>query len=349
MAAAFLGLLLRVENSVQPNSGERCIICFTAYGTLCNETGVVEWEIRLPCNHTVGSSCIATWLGPTGAANNSCPVCRFVFFPAQPRPYLEHGVIDGDQTDMADIGGYESYGYDDYPPWIDYISRFSGNTPMAPQWRFHSWDSGAENGNEEAHEEESSEDIIPEPPVQANTLRRSARLRGIAPEHPEQANIPRRSTRQQDIAPNDEEEMREEYWEEEEIAMSDVDHHSITDLQTVKAMCETYCYRLNLNSNPRAIDISQHLAGKIYVACLLAAHAPSSIAAVSVYLTSHLVGAPKSRHLVSRMSGVAAGVISRLYWSLYPVRVRAEFIDEEMLALIDRGDVETVLGFLPEV
>lgn len=131
--------------------------------------------------------------------------------------------------------------------------------------------------------------------------------------------------------------------------MSDVDHHSITDLQTVKAMCETYCYRFNLNSNPRAIDISQHLAGKIYVACLLAAHAPSSIAAVSVYLTSHLVGAPKSRHLVSRMSGVAAGVISRLYWFIYPVRVRAELIDEEMLALIDRGDVETVLGFLPEV
>ena len=194
---------------------------------------------------------------------------------------------------MADIGGYESYGYDDYPPWIDYISLFSGNAPMAPQWRFHSWDSGAENGNEE--------------------------------------------------------EVREEYWEEEEIAMSDVDHHSITDLQTVKAMCETYCYRLNLNSNPRAIDISQHLAGKIYVACLLAAHAPSSIAAVSVYLTSHLVGAPKSRHLVSRMSGVAADVISRLYWSLHPVRVRAEFIDEEMLALIDRGDVETVLGLLPEV
>ena len=56
-------------------------------------TGVVEWEIRLPCGHSVGSSCIVTWLRD----NNSCPACRKTFFPAQPRPYLEHGIFEVDR------------------------------------------------------------------------------------------------------------------------------------------------------------------------------------------------------------------------------------------------------------
>ena len=66
-------------------------------GSLSSETGIIECLIRLPCSHLIGSHCIATWLHD----NNTCPVCRRVFFPAQPRPHPGHGVIvnrDGDDA-----------------------------------------------------------------------------------------------------------------------------------------------------------------------------------------------------------------------------------------------------------
>ena len=94
-----------MENRV-PNvhdKEERCSICLEEYGTLSRETGTIEVEVRLPCNHGTGSACIATWLKD----HNSCPICRHEFFPAQPRPYLEHGIInDGEQDEenqYADI------------------------------------------------------------------------------------------------------------------------------------------------------------------------------------------------------------------------------------------------------
>lgn len=55
------------------------------------KTGLLELAIRLPsCKHIVGSGCIAQWL----LSNNTCPMCRHVFFPAQSRPYLEHGIME---------------------------------------------------------------------------------------------------------------------------------------------------------------------------------------------------------------------------------------------------------------
>ena len=79
-------LLSTPENHVQ---GE-CVICLEPYNTLNTTTGIIEAEVRLSCGHTVGSACIVTWLRD----NNSCPLCRETFFPRQPRPYLEHGVMD---------------------------------------------------------------------------------------------------------------------------------------------------------------------------------------------------------------------------------------------------------------
>ena len=78
MAEAFRSQLLRDENRV--HSDQPCMICYTQCDTPCPETGTVEWEVRLPCRHTVGSTCISKWLDPSGAANNTCPMCRYVFF-----------------------------------------------------------------------------------------------------------------------------------------------------------------------------------------------------------------------------------------------------------------------------
>lgn len=95
MAEAFLSQLLLVENSVQ-NDDSQCCICGHDYGSLRPDSGTIECQTRLPCNHSIGSGCISIWLSPTGSAENSCPFCRREFFPAQPRP---HGEDDEDDMD----------------------------------------------------------------------------------------------------------------------------------------------------------------------------------------------------------------------------------------------------------
>ncbi|KAL9077348.1 MAG: hypothetical protein Q9161_000193 [Pseudevernia consocians] len=91
MSQNFLNQLLsRTENRVISSPGERCMICLEDYNMLNMWTGITEYEIRLPCNHHVGSSCIANWL----RTNNSCPQCRATFFAARPRPYPQHGNIN---------------------------------------------------------------------------------------------------------------------------------------------------------------------------------------------------------------------------------------------------------------
>ena len=90
MSAEFLAKILKIENSLKSSSDQPCCICLQDFGTLSPETGVIECGVALPCCiASVGSSCIATWL----RTNNTCPVCRRVFFPAQPREYLEHGIM----------------------------------------------------------------------------------------------------------------------------------------------------------------------------------------------------------------------------------------------------------------
>lgn len=89
------------------------MICLEDYNTLNISTGITEYEIRLPCNHHVGSSCIANWLG----TNNSCPKCRATFFAAQPRPYLEHENISeerlapGPRTTRSTVEGPRDVSY----------------------------------------------------------------------------------------------------------------------------------------------------------------------------------------------------------------------------------------------
>ena len=76
-------------------------------GSLSSETGIIECAIRLPCDHLVGSHCLATWF----QHNNSCPICRREFFSAKPRHPLAFEIAggssdgDGDGVDDDDDGG----------------------------------------------------------------------------------------------------------------------------------------------------------------------------------------------------------------------------------------------------
>ena len=94
MAEAFLDELLQTTNSIQSDD-RNCVICLQETGKLSRETGYIELLVSLPCTHVVGSGCIARWL----TENNSCPVCRRELFPAQPRPFLEHGVMEGQEDE----------------------------------------------------------------------------------------------------------------------------------------------------------------------------------------------------------------------------------------------------------
>ena len=87
MAEEFCRALLQTSNIVPSSDTEDqdCIICLQETGKMNRETGLVELKIRLPCEHVVGSGCIAVWL----RTNNSCPLCRRVFFRAHEEQYLE--------------------------------------------------------------------------------------------------------------------------------------------------------------------------------------------------------------------------------------------------------------------
>ena len=91
MAEAFLRRVLHVHSCVQSDEDQRCIICLELCGTMNDETGLLELAIVLPCNHIVGSGCIAQWLH----SNNTCPMCRHVFFPAPSRLHREYGIMGG--------------------------------------------------------------------------------------------------------------------------------------------------------------------------------------------------------------------------------------------------------------
>ena len=80
---------------------------------MSSETGIIECAIRLPCDHLVGSHCLATWFHH----NNSCPICRREFFSASPRPRLQFetagGSSDGDGDDDDHAAGSASSSSDD--------------------------------------------------------------------------------------------------------------------------------------------------------------------------------------------------------------------------------------------
>ena len=107
MAQEFLNQLLRMENRVQNTheEEERCSICLEEYGTLSRETGTIEVEVRLPCNHCTGSACIATWL----KNHNSCPICRREFFKAQPMDDGEEDEDDDLDEDEIDADDFDHF------------------------------------------------------------------------------------------------------------------------------------------------------------------------------------------------------------------------------------------------
>ena len=108
MAQSFLDGLPQVDLKTLPPES-CCTICQNLYGTETKEGGAGERVVRLPCGHNFGADCIRTWLSPDREARNSCPACRTTFFPAQPRPYMDHGAIqEGEDEDEDEDEGQDN-------------------------------------------------------------------------------------------------------------------------------------------------------------------------------------------------------------------------------------------------
>lgn len=215
---------------------------------------------------------------------------------------------DDDDINPADIAGYE-YGHN-FPEWLDTdaFSHFQNDSEGLDADAFPPFQT--ENGNEEEEIEEHAAE-------EAEEVRES--------------------------------ETQDEHIEQPEIASDDIRHHNPAELEGIETMCETYCHRLDLASgSTRVISLSQHLARRIHVACMFYFCSPSSMAAVSVFVASHLLGVPRTLFRVSMMSGVDGCDILPLYRLFLFSLIEADLIDDEILAMVGRGDFNTVLGYLPD-
>lgn len=114
MAQQFLDGLPKL-NPGDLTAESSCIICRELYNTEAAEDGAAESAVRLPCGHDIGAACIRKWLSDDKEARNSCPACRMTFFPAQPRPYLEHGVFNADEDEDEDDDWHGARGGANHP------------------------------------------------------------------------------------------------------------------------------------------------------------------------------------------------------------------------------------------
>lgn len=101
MAQQFLDGLPKANIEDLPGDSS-CMICQDVYGTEPEEDGTVESAVRLPCGHDIGADCIRTWLSAEKEAKTHAQHCRVRFFPAQPRPYMEHGAFEEEEEEEDD-------------------------------------------------------------------------------------------------------------------------------------------------------------------------------------------------------------------------------------------------------
>lgn len=255
----------------------------------------------MPCKHTFGSRCITKWLDPMDNAKNSCPLCRFSFFPAQPRPYLEHGVMGDDAAFFLD---HERLVEDGDGPFLEHEEEVIEDA----EGRFSEDDEVVEDdeGPSSEHDEVVEDGEGPSPEHEEAT----GDDEGIAHDIPE-------DFRGRGDAVNERQE-------------------NVPGLETIQNICEIYCIRLNLNTDPRAIGLAQRYAHFVVERTHLAFRNSSmsppytgyfsaeSIAAYSVYQALPLVGLGREysgppgndlgeyRDRILGTSGVDISIICRL-------------------------------------
>jgi len=95
-----------------------------------------------------------------------------------------------------------------------------------------------------------------------------------------------------------------------------VKEFTATSSTSAEALCERYCDALGLKAH-LFTKVSTGLAKKMSTVGDLAGRSPLSVAAACIYMTSHLLGKPKSPKDISAVAGVSDGTIRTAYRYLY--------------------------------
>ena len=121
------------------------------------------------------------------------------------------------------------------------------------------------------------------------------------------------------------------------------------DYETIMDRSEIYCRRLDLASSPRVTRVTEYLARKIYESRLFEPCCAVTLAAFSVLVVSHLMDVPRTLSQVTMMTGVDDRELFRLYRLFQHSPRRAELFDAQILGMIGRGGPRVVLSYLPEI
>ena len=367
MSAAFLADVLTIENSIQSDSSQPCCICLQNFGTMSSETGVVEYGVRLPCSHYVGSSCIATWL----SSHNTCPVCRHSFFSAQPRPYLEHG-------EYAD----ESQWHRNWRACCGRLNLSDRATAVAWEMGTRLWTSGQLQGYTSncvgsvaiyvvSHlmgERKTPEEISPLIcNMQPDLLRTAYRLI-----HPRRDQLITRelylepairahaqgvfalllntATRRDMLAllPTPTEVIGFIRSKNEAPSLTGLEYDLVSRREQINERLGRYCTQLGYDDGLVGGFINlvcREIAHNIRRTMILDSRSPQPIIAVSVYMGSHLLCVDTSTKRISEVVGVSERTIRTAYGSVYPRRT--ELVESRFFDSVSPVKVRQALAWPP--
>ena len=306
-----------------------------------SETGVIESEIRLPCSHSVGSACIVTWL----RTNNTCPLCRRVFFPAQTEPSHEgEDVPDEDGEDSNHEGEDEEEDMTslrehiqrlsymlcrnlrlslDLSKIVSKISDYLGTMADFVDFR---WDTPLFIIGATLH-------MVTHIMKEHRPLDLIARIVGVSLGWIREFHRRINPYREQLIRPNmldvlsrgviqhlpgslPPPDAENDFMDHEE-GVDRLEHCLIpTRLNQLEELCVQCSNELALSEDVRVL--CSKIAGSIQAGHYLAGRSPLSIVAVSLYIASHLVSSGTTIRQISEISGISEGTIRRVYRRVYP-------------------------------
>ena len=315
MAQEFFRALFQTSNIVPPTNTEdqNCIICLEKTGEMSQETGLVEFQVRLPCGHNVGSGCIAVWL----KTQNSCPLCRRVFFRAYEEENLEDMNVQNHEEDHQEQERWENEedmlltNCQDYSfrLLLDNTTIRIAQTIVSLAWRIYPFCDliGTDSDDNAVYLIGLAIYIASSFTGQPRSPREICDISDVNGLNSEQIRVFYRLIYvQRERLINDviEESLEGRYrvWPSiDPNDESDDDIETSRDLPAVEAHCNQEC--ADLHVPPLIVDLAQHIAANVTRAGFHAFNQPegcdylnkSEITGVSIYIASHLLGQPLSR------------------------------------------------------
>ena len=368
MAQKFLSDLLQIANIVPNQVGDRCAICLEAYGRLSSDTGTIEIGIRLPCDHSIGSACIATWLKDNN--NNTCPICRREFFPAQHSLAHEHEdddiiiVMDDSESEHDDDNDGDN---DEEGGPLQHLADLVGTCCLQLSLSADTAEAAGLMALKLAEEERWLGDghhthrcivavsiyIASHIMHELRSPREIATVTGVEADHirdsydliyPEREQLVRaRHAEEEDLSGEEGESPSQCCWPRTGFELTDEQIESPDLWQTLREGCEEGCEELGLDAP--VVEFSVKVAGKLFTARLLGRLSPNQMVAVSIYMAAHMSCVPLHPRRVAEAVDISLSGVCSAYETAYSYQQL--LLGQQWLVGIGGGSVEGVLDRLP--